>query len=105
MNHPINRRAALTPIAALSASVVIPGWLLACSKKPACDDVSALSADELRTRNEVAKYVDTTMEAAKRCSACVQYIAPAANQCGACKVVKGPINPNGGCILFVLKQG
>ena len=80
MNHKIERRAALRPIAALSAAVVIPGWLLACSKKPDCNDVSKLSAEDLHTRNDVAKYVDQTLEAARRCSGCVQFVAAAPNQ-------------------------
>jgi hypothetical protein len=105
MNQQINRRAALKPIAAISAAVVVPGWLLACSKKPDCNDVSALSPEELHTRNEVAKYVDQTLEAAKRCSGCAQYVAAAPNQCGGCKIVKGPINPDGACLLFAQKQG
>jgi len=92
-------------MAALSTAVVLPGLFLACSKKPNCNDVSALSADDLRVRNEIAKYVDQTMEASKRCSACLQYVAAAQNQCGGCKVVKGPINPDGNCNLFVLRPG
>jgi len=103
MNNQINRRAALRPIAAMSAAILVPAGLLACSKNPDCNDVSALSPDELRTRNEIAKYVDRSMEAAKRCSACVQFIPAAPKQCGGCKVVKGPISPDGGCILFVPK--
>ncbi len=105
MDHKLNRRAALKPIAAMSVAVVASGWLLACSKKEDCSNVSALSADELRTRNDVAKYVDQTLEAAKRCSGCAQFVAAAPDQCGRCKIVKGPINPNGGCILFAAKQG
>jgi len=105
MDHKLNRRDALKPIAAMSVAVVASGWLLACSKKQDCNDVGALSADELHTRNEVAKYVDQSMEAAKRCSACAQYVAAAPDKCGGCKIVKGPINPNGGCILFAAKQG
>ncbi|MES1178194.1 MAG: hypothetical protein ABUL62_27970 [Myxococcales bacterium] len=104
MSNRINRRAALKPIAAMSVAALVPAALLACSKNADCNDVSALSPDELRTRNEIAKYVDQSLEAAKRCSGCVQYIPAAPKQCGGCKVVKGPINPNGGCILFVLKQ-
>jgi hypothetical protein len=101
----MKRRAAFKPLLALSAAALAPGLLSACSRKPDCNDVGALSADELRVRNEVAKYVDQTMEAAKRCSACVQFIASAPNQCGGCKIVKGPINPDGYCTLFALKQG
>jgi hypothetical protein len=103
MNHEIKRRAALKPIAAMSAAIVLPGWLLACSKKPDCSDVSSLSADDLHTRNDVAKYQDQTLEATKRCSGCAQYVAAAPNQCGGCKIVKGPINPDGVCTLFVAK--
>ena len=104
MNHPINRRAAFKPLAAISAAVLVPAALLGCSKRQDCTDVSKLSPDELHARNEIAKYVDQSMEAAKRCSACVQFVAAEPKQCGGCKVVKGPINPEGGCILFVLKQ-
>src|SRR4051812_29673243 len=86
MNNQINRRAALRPIAAMSAAILIPAGLFACSKNPDCNDVSALSPDELRTRNDIAKYVDRSMEAAKRCSACVQFIPAAPKQCGGCKV-------------------
>jgi len=104
-NPGLNRRAALKPLLALSAAAALPISLWACSKKPDCNDVSKLSDAELRTRNEVAKYVDQTLEAAKRCSSCVQFVAPAPNQCGGCKVVPGPINPDGNCTLYVLKQG
>jgi hypothetical protein len=103
MNREINRRAALKPIAALSVAVAIPGLLLACSKKPDCNDTNSLSADDLHTRNDVAKYVDQTLDATKRCSACAQYIAAQPKQCGGCKIVKGPINPDGVCTLFVAK--
>jgi hypothetical protein len=101
----MNRRDAFKPLLAVSAAVALPSLLLACSKKPDCTNVSDLSADDLRIRNEVAKYVDQTTEAAKRCSSCAQFVAAAPQQCGGCKIVKGPINPDGNCTLFVLKQG
>jgi hypothetical protein len=105
MQQQIKRRAAFKPIALGSAVALFPGLLLACSKKPECTDVTALSPADLHTRDDVAKYVDQTLEATKRCSICAQYIAAAPNQCGTCKVVKGPINPDGACTLFSLKQG
>ena len=104
MTRRMKRREALANVARLSTAVVLPGWRLACSKKPNCNDVSTLSTDDVRIRNEVAKYVDQTMEASKRCSACLQYVPAAPNQCGGCKVVKGPINPDGNCTLFVLRS-
>lgn len=70
-----------------------------------CDDVSALTADELRMRNEVYKYVDVTPDPAKRCDNCALYVAAAeGNPCGACTLVKGPIAPGGHCISWAPKQ-
>ena len=89
----------------MSASFALPG-VAACSKKPSCSDVSGLSPDELRTRNDIATYTETAPDPAKKCNLCAQWVpAPSANACGTCKVVKGPINPEGWCKLFVAKAG
>ena len=65
-----------------------------------CTDVSALSPNEIATRTTLG-YVDATPEPAKTCLNCLQYIAGAANNCGACKVIKGPIHPAGYCKVWV----
>jgi hypothetical protein len=43
------------------------------------------------------------MDATKRCSGCLHYLPAAPNKCGGCKVVKGPINPDGNCNLYAAK--
>src|SRR5262245_37971395 len=75
-----------------------------CKKGPgSCDDVSSLSADEANTR-KVAGYVDQATDEAKTCEKCQQFVAPpSSDQCGTCKVLKGPIHPKGFCNLFVAK--
>jgi hypothetical protein len=102
MSPKIERREALRRLAVLSTAALLPGWL-ACSKKESCLDVTGLSPEEVQNRNETAKYVEQTMDATKRCSGCTQYIVAAPDKCGGCKVVKGPINPDGNCKLFVAK--
>ena len=98
---PIARREAMRRLVVLSAAALAPPWLAACSRKPSCQDVTGLTPEEVRARNETAKYVEQTMDATKRCSGCVQWIPAAPDKCGGCKVVKGPINPDGYCVLFV----
>lgn len=99
------RREALRRLALVIPVAVIPSALFACAKKPSCTDESGLSPADRQIRDEAAKYVDQTLDATKRCSGCMQYVAAQPDQCGACKVIKGPVNPNGYCSLFVAKVG
>jgi hypothetical protein len=40
----------------------------------------------------------------QRCDTCLQFVAgPKPNSAGTCKVVEGPISPNGWCIAYVKK--
>ncbi len=104
MKKVATRREALRHLVVLSASVAVPGFLAGCSKKPTCTDVSGLSPDELKMRNETAAYVDSAPDPSKRCDVCVQWVPGASpTACGGCKVVKGPINPQGWCKLFAPK--
>lgn len=100
--EPIVRREALRRLAVLTAAALPAAWLIACSKKPNCEDVSALTPEEKEVRKN-AEYVPQAMQVAKKCDACAQWIAPAPDQCGACKVIKGPIAAEGSCKLFVPK--
>ncbi len=103
MDARIPRREALRHLAVLSLTAVVPAGLVACSKKTSCTDVTGLSGDEVNQRNNIAAYVDVTPDASKKCALCVQYVPAAPNACGTCKVVKGPIHPDGTCKLFVAK--
>jgi len=77
----------------------------ACGKGPpsSCMDVSSLSPDDKAARGALS-YVDKSTDPAKECTKCAQWVAPASiDQCGTCKVVKGPIHPNGSCKSFAAK--
>jgi hypothetical protein len=102
MDDKLSRRDVIQQGAALGAFVVLGAG--AC--KPAaltCTDTTGLSATDVQVRTSLA-YVDTAVEPGKLCSGCQQFVpAPAAGACGTCKVLKGPINPNGYCKSFVAK--
>jgi hypothetical protein len=103
MSNSINRREAIRRLALLSGAAVSSRLLLACKSKPNCEDVSGLSPDEVTARNVAAGYAAQSPDAAKRCSGCVHYVAAAPNACGGCKVVKGPIDPDGTCRLWTAR--
>lgn len=66
-----------------------------------CTDTAGLS-DAEKTGRAGVKYVDKSEIADKNCSNCTLF-EPAEGKCGACKVVKGPINPKGYCITWAAK--
>lgn len=103
MSSKLDRREAIQRLALFTTSALLPAWALGCSRKESCLDVTGLTPEEVRARTETAKYVEQTMDATKRCSTCAQYVAAAPSKCGGCKVLKGPINPDGNCNLFVAK--
>jgi hypothetical protein len=103
MSDRLSRRDLLQQTAAMGALAAFGAT--ACKEKTpplACTDTSALSPADLQIRTVLA-YVDTSMEPGKTCSGCQQFLPAATNACGACKVVKGPINPGGNCKSFVAK--
>jgi len=103
MDDKMSRRDVIQKSAALGAFAVFGAT--ACSKPAAlvCTDTAGLAPADVSVRTALA-YVDLSTEPGKTCSVCQQYIAPPqAGSCGTCKVVKGPINPNGNCKSFVAK--
>jgi hypothetical protein len=106
MDDKLGRRAMLHRSAAFGALAVFGA--AACSKRPAalvCADASGLSPADAAVRTSLA-YVDNSVEPGKTCSNCQQFIPnTAANACGSCKVVKGPINPYGNCKAYLAKPG
>jgi hypothetical protein len=104
MSDPIARREALRHLALVCASAAVARFEIACSKKTSCTDVTGLTPDEVTMRTQTAAYVDAAPDPAKKCIGCAQWAgAPSAGACGGCKVVKGPINPDGWCKLWVAK--
>jgi hypothetical protein len=91
------RRALLLALPTAAAAVAN-----ACKKGPpqSCSDLSGLTPDDVSARTALG-YADTSMDPEQRCTKCRQYIpAPFADACGGCKVMKGPIHPNGTCRAF-----
>jgi hypothetical protein len=85
----------VAPAAALAFAV-------GCKKGPpaSCDDKSGLTPDDISLRNSLG-YADRSTDATQLCVKCRQYVpAPAADACGTCKIMKGPIHPNGTCRAF-----
>jgi hypothetical protein len=104
MRDPVTRRDALKRLAVLSAAAVVPSWVAACSKSgPTCTDVTGLSPEEASMRTQTAAYSEQATDPTKKCNACALYKAGAPGACGSCSAVKGPINPEGSCKLFVAK--
>ena len=104
MDQKLTRRRVLNQGATFGALVAF-GATAACNKPAAlaCVDTSGLSPSDVQVRTALA-YVDSSVEPGKICSKCQQFLPPpTADSCGTCKVVKGPINPNGNCKSFVAK--
>ncbi len=94
----LQRTAAIGTLAALGAA--------ACSKEKvalSCADTTGLPPSDIATRAAL-KYADVSVDPAKLCIKCQQFVEPPApGGCGTCKVLKGPVNPNGSCNAFVAK--
>jgi hypothetical protein len=99
---PLDRRTLLT--GAATAIVAILG-VAGCRKKlgVSCEGIAALSPADVQLRSTLG-YVDTTPQPDRPCTACTLYVPPQAEGvCGLCKVVRGPIHPNGTCRVFLRK--
>jgi hypothetical protein len=68
-----------------------------------CDDLSKLTDAEKAQRTALG-YIEKSTQEGKSCTTCQQHVVPAKEtDCGTCKVVPGPINPNGYCNVWVQK--
>ncbi|MDO9019968.1 MAG: hypothetical protein Q8S73_04530 [Deltaproteobacteria bacterium] len=68
-----------------------------CGKKAlSCVDTAGLSFADAQTRVTL-QYVDRALDPAKPCRTCRHFRTAGEAACGGCEVVKGPINPGGGC--------
>ncbi|MEM9070933.1 MAG: high-potential iron-sulfur protein [Myxococcota bacterium] len=103
----ITRRVFLARGASLGAAVgVTVVGLSACGGDEGltCTDTSGLTPPEQATRSNLG-YVDHSPHGtAKQCVNCNFYQPAAANACGGCTLVKGPIHPEGYCNSWAAKQ-
>jgi hypothetical protein len=100
-NAPIARRRLLL----LGPAALAAFALSACAKKEpeSCTSTLGLTQDEIKTRNLLG-YKDRGPDPNKHCSICEQYLPPPeADQCGSCKVLKGPVYSKGSCNVFTPK--
>ena len=68
-----------------------------------CTDTAGLAKDDVQARAAVA-YADSSPQPGKACSGCQQFVAPPdEGTCGSCKLLKGPVHPNGYCRAFAPK--
>lgn len=84
-----------------AASIALGGAAFGCQKSPpaTCPQAKLTPAEE-QVRKTLA-YVDRTPDPSKPCVKCLQYVPAAeADQCGGCKLMKGPIHPKGYCTAF-----
>lgn len=64
-----------------------------------CSSTAGLDPAALANRT-TQQYVEQSLRASSHCSVCRFFTAGAANACGSCTLIAGPINPNGYCNLF-----
>jgi hypothetical protein len=102
MDEKLSRRDVLKRSAAFGVLAAVGGVACSKPKRLSCTDTMSLSSADAQTRVTLA-YVDNSTEPGKSCTRCQQFIPVAPDACGTCKVVKGPINPNGYCKSFVAK--
>ena len=90
----LTRRSFLRSAGALAALGLGAGFLKGCSSGgDPCADVSGLSAEDKRFREENG-YRTETLIAAKRCDGCEFWLPPAGGEkCGRCSSINGPISP------------
>jgi hypothetical protein len=87
---------------AMGLSLVLLG-AAGCSKNRvpiSCGVGAGIAPEDLQVRVSL-RYVEPADDTKRTCSSCQQYLTPAAGGgCGSCKVLKGPIHPNGTCKAF-----
>jgi uncharacterized paraquat-inducible protein A len=68
-----------------------------------CVESAGLAADDASVRATLA-YMEPAVDKTRVCASCQQFIAPPTEgSCGTCKVLKGPVHPNGSCKVFTAK--
>ena len=106
MSKKMSRRGALKRALTVVGSVALVPVIKACGggeEGLTCTDTAGLSPGDVATRTSNS-YVDHSQMSDKNCLNCQFFQAGAANQCGTCTVVRGPIHPEGYCSLWAATQ-
>jgi hypothetical protein len=83
------------------SSVLATAALAACKSRDSCPP-AALEPEDAKLR-ETFKYADRSPDPKKLCGGCQQFLPKPEADCGACKLLKGPIHPRGSCVAFAAK--
>jgi hypothetical protein len=100
-----SRREVLQVLGGLTLAAGGAASTLACKKQPrhfSCVDSFALAPDDAHARTTLA-YQEPAVDTTRTCATCQQYVLPANDECGSCKVLKGPVHPDGTCKVFSAK--
>jgi hypothetical protein len=102
----LSRRQLLHGGVKIGLAIFGANMVAACGKKTLkCNDTIGLAPDDVKTREQTYAYQDASPDPRKTCSGCQQFQAPPqANSCGTCKLLKGPVNPNGYCKSWAAKS-
>jgi hypothetical protein len=104
--EPRSRRDLLRTLRDLGGLALVVGGAAACKKEMAafsCSETAGLAPDEQSARTTLA-YVEPAADKTRTCASCQQFVpAPSDGACGSCKVLKGPVHPNGTCKVFTAK--
>ncbi len=92
-----SRRAALGAGLAAGVAALTVGMAARAEAQTSRPDAPMRLAQQKLAQNLVQ--YQTSPKNGQMCSACVNYIDP-----GQCKLVEGPINPNGWCVAFAPKS-
>lgn len=97
----LTRRRFLASGAVGVASITALVALSACRKRQfSCNSTNGLSPEDVDVRKRLF-YSDTSSDPQKTCASCQHYVPAPAGECGGCKLIKGPIHPQGYCKSYV----
>ena len=87
--------------------VVVPAALglgvFGCKKEEfKCDDVAGLTPADIEARKAL-QYKDHSDTPEHACKNCAQYVEPEGSGCATCRVMRGPVHPEGSCKVFASK--
>lgn len=96
----ISRR---TLLVSAGSMLFAAGCKRAMAAPESCNETQALEADDRSARSALS-YADRAADISKCCKGCTQWVAPGTDgSCGGCKLLKGPIHPDGSCKAFAPK--
>jgi len=89
-----------------SAAITLVGLplVIGCDEKDPCDDLSALTAEEIAERQSY-NYLKESPFPTKLCINCELWLEPEEDStCGGCGLFEGPVQRKGYCDEWVLKE-